>query len=198
MVTYMIPYVVAVVGLSSSISQTSVVLQLTCNQQKTHLLTKWLTLKIALGLIRPHTKEKQKLIYLFIYLWFILTILSVFLAIQCRQIWSRTERIGQDVQGSWLGTVRSTPTIPQRAYKDQRKPRKISFGIAEASTEILTRHNRNTSQNRYRVSQFTRRSYKLNIADLHCRNSERDTQQIRHTMGLLYARWFEHRLCTVK
>jgi len=164
MVTYMIPYVVAAVTLSATISRTSVVLQLTCNQQKTHLLTKWLTLKTALGVLRPHTKEQQKLANLYIYLCFTLTILSVFLAILCRKIWSWFERIGEDVQRSWLGQVRSTPTIPQRAYKDRQKPRKISFGIAEASTEILTRHHRNTSQNRYRVSQFTRRIYKLNIA----------------------------------
>ena len=69
MVTYMIPYVVAVVCLSSPISQTSVVLQLTCNQQKRHLLTKWLTLKFALGLLRLNTKENQKLTYFFIYLF---------------------------------------------------------------------------------------------------------------------------------
>ena len=44
--------------------------QLTCNQQKKkHLLTKLLTLKIALGLLRPHTKEKQKLSNVFIYLF---------------------------------------------------------------------------------------------------------------------------------
>jgi hypothetical protein len=157
-VTYMIPYVVAVVSLSLPISQTSVVLQLTCNQQKRHLLTTWLTLKIALGLLRPKTKENQKLTNLCIYLWFILTILSVFLAIQCRKIGSWTERIGEVVEGSWPGPVQSTLTIPQRAYKDRRKPRKVSFGIAEATTEILTRHKRNTSQNRYRVSQFTGRS----------------------------------------
>ena len=103
------------------------------------------------------------------------------------KIWSWTERIGQDVQGSWPRPVRSTPAIPQRAYKDRRKPRKISFGIAEASTEILTRHHRNTNQNRYRVSQFTRRSYILNIADPHCRNSETDTHSRYDTLCAYYA-----------
>jgi len=46
--------------------------------------------------------------------------------------------------------------------------------------------NSNQAQSEYKskplpVSQFTGRSYKLNITDLHCRNLETDTQQIRHT-----------------
>jgi len=156
--------------------------------------------KTALGLLRPHTKEQQKLANLFIYLlvlYFNDPVNNSGHTVSEDTVMDWANR-REDVQGNWPGPVRSTPTIPQRAYMDRRKPRKISFGIAKALTEIRTRHHRNTSQNRYRVSQFTRRSYKLNIADLQCRNSETDTQQVRHTVRWLCARWFEQRSCNVK